>query len=52
MIVTEEITDVADFMVSLLGTECSGDAELTYLTLRVFLFASLLIIAHILLCFC
>ncbi|OXB84376.1 UNVERIFIED_CONTAM: hypothetical protein H355_010803, partial [Colinus virginianus] len=34
MIVTEEITDVADFMVSLLGTDCSGDAELTYLTLR------------------
>ncbi|NWJ03200.1 APOB protein, partial [Crypturellus undulatus] len=32
--VTEEITDVADFMVSLLGTECSGDEELTYLTLR------------------
>lgn len=52
MIVTEEITDVADFMVSLLGTDCSGDAELTYLTLRVFLFVSLLIVAHILLCFC
>ncbi|XP_068793169.1 apolipoprotein B-100 [Struthio camelus] len=32
--VTEEITDVADFMVSLLGTDCSGDDELTYLTLR------------------
>uniref|UniRef100_A0A8C9L7S2 Apolipoprotein B n=1 Tax=Pavo cristatus TaxID=9049 RepID=A0A8C9L7S2_PAVCR len=31
---TKEITDVADFMVSLLGTDCSGDAELTYLTLR------------------
>uniref|UniRef100_A0A8C2THN1 Apolipoprotein B n=1 Tax=Coturnix japonica TaxID=93934 RepID=A0A8C2THN1_COTJA len=34
MIVTEEITDVADFMVSQLGTDCSGDSELTYLTLR------------------
>ncbi|NXP50758.1 APOB protein, partial [Heliornis fulica] len=34
MIVTEEITDVADFMVSLLGTDCSGEDELTYLTLR------------------
>ncbi|NXU55395.1 APOB protein, partial [Turnix velox] len=34
MVVTEEITDVADFMVSLLGTDCSGDEELTYLTLR------------------
>ncbi|XP_050172384.1 apolipoprotein B-100 [Myiozetetes cayanensis] len=32
--VTEEITDVADFMVSLLGTDCSGEDELTYLTLR------------------
>ncbi|CAM9969728.1 unnamed protein product [Bubo scandiacus] len=34
VIVTEEITDVADFMVSLLGTDCSGEDELTYLTLR------------------
>ncbi|NXC43088.1 APOB protein, partial [Penelope pileata] len=34
MIVTEEITDVADFMASLLGTDCSRDSELTYLTLR------------------
>ncbi|NXI93480.1 APOB protein, partial [Psophia crepitans] len=34
MIVTEEITDAADFMVSLLGTDCSGEDELTYLTLR------------------
>ncbi|NXX93594.1 APOB protein, partial [Centropus bengalensis] len=34
MIVTEEITDAADFMVSLLGTDCSGEEELTYLTLR------------------
>ncbi|KAF4801137.1 Apolipoprotein B-100 [Turdus rufiventris] len=33
-IVTEEIADVADFMVSLLGTDCSGEDELTYLTLR------------------
>ncbi|NWX20552.1 APOB protein, partial [Aegotheles bennettii] len=33
-IVTEEITHVADFMVSLLGTDCSGEDELTYLTLR------------------
>ncbi|KFP80367.1 Apolipoprotein B-100, partial [Apaloderma vittatum] len=33
-IVTEEITDVADFMVSLLGTDCSREDELTYLTLR------------------
>lgn len=35
---TEEITDVADFMISLLGADCSGEDELTYLTLRVFLF--------------
>ncbi|NWH61262.1 APOB protein, partial [Geococcyx californianus] len=34
VIVTEEITDVADFMVSLLGTDCSGEDELIYLTLR------------------
>nr|XP_009940445.1 PREDICTED: apolipoprotein B-100-like [Opisthocomus hoazin] len=34
VIVTEEIIDVADFMVSLLGTDCSGEDELTYLTLR------------------
>ncbi|XP_063186625.1 apolipoprotein B-100 [Chroicocephalus ridibundus] len=34
MVVTEEVTDVADFMVSLLGTDCSGEDELTYLTLR------------------
>ncbi|KFQ29108.1 Apolipoprotein B-100, partial [Merops nubicus] len=34
MTVTEEIADVADFMVSLLGTDCSGEDELTYLTLR------------------
>ncbi|XP_068017431.1 apolipoprotein B-100 isoform X2 [Melanerpes formicivorus] len=32
-IVTEEITDVADFMISLLGADCSGEDELTYLTL-------------------
>ncbi|XP_010134723.1 PREDICTED: apolipoprotein B-100 [Buceros rhinoceros silvestris] len=34
LIVTEEITDVADFMESLLGSDCSGEDELTYLTLR------------------
>ncbi|NXL48870.1 APOB protein, partial [Podilymbus podiceps] len=34
MVVTEEITDVADFMASMLGTDCSGEDELTYLTLR------------------
>ncbi|NXO02173.1 APOB protein, partial [Rhinopomastus cyanomelas] len=34
MTVTEEIIDVADFMLSLLGTDCSGEDELTYLTLR------------------
>ncbi|XP_009962660.3 apolipoprotein B-100 [Tyto alba] len=34
MIVTEEIIDIADFMVSLLGTDCSAEDELTYLTLR------------------
>ncbi|XP_030302864.1 apolipoprotein B-100 isoform X1 [Calypte anna] len=33
-IVTEEIADAADFMMSLLGTDCSGEDELTYLTLR------------------
>lgn len=38
MTVTEEITNVADFMISLLGADCSGEDELTYLTLRVFLF--------------
>lgn len=46
-IVTEEIADVADFMVSLLGTDCSGEDELTYLTLRVFLFPSFLMLAII-----
>lgn len=50
MIVTEEITDVADFMVSLLGTDCSGEDELTYLTLRVFLFPSFFMQAFILNC--
>ena len=45
---TEEIIDVADFMVSLLGTDCSGEDELTYLTLRVFLFPSFLMQAIIL----
>nr|XP_028578172.1 apolipoprotein B-100 [Podarcis muralis] len=33
-IVTEEINDVANFMVSQISNECSGDEELTYLTLR------------------
>ncbi|NXX74093.1 APOB protein, partial [Urocolius indicus] len=33
-IVTEEITNVAGFMTSLLGSDCSGEGELTYLTLR------------------
>lgn len=47
---TDEITDVADFMVSLLGTDCSGEDELTYLTLRVFLFPSFLVQAIILNC--
>uniref|UniRef100_A0A803W0Q5 Apolipoprotein B n=1 Tax=Ficedula albicollis TaxID=59894 RepID=A0A803W0Q5_FICAL len=46
-IVTEEIADVADFMVSLLGTDCSGEDELTYLTLRVLLFPSFLMQAII-----
>lgn len=45
---TEEITDVADFMVSLLGSDCSGEDELTYLTLRVFLCPSFLVQAIIL----
>lgn len=47
---TEEITDVADFMVSLLGTDCSGEDELTYLTLRVYLFTSFPMQAIILNC--
>lgn len=47
---TEEITDVADFMVSLLGTDCSGEDELTYLTLRVYLFTSFHMQAIILNC--
>lgn len=34
--VTQEITDVANFMESMIGNECSGNDELTYLTLRVF----------------
>uniref|UniRef100_A0A7M4EAD3 Apolipoprotein B n=1 Tax=Crocodylus porosus TaxID=8502 RepID=A0A7M4EAD3_CROPO len=33
-IITEEVKDVAKFMESLLGNECSGDNELAYLTLR------------------
>ncbi|KYO48892.1 apolipoprotein B-100 [Alligator mississippiensis] len=33
-VITEEVKDVAKFMESLLGNECSGDNELAYLTLR------------------
>ncbi|KAJ6659193.1 hypothetical protein lerEdw1_019238 [Lerista edwardsae] len=33
-IVTEEINEVANVMTSLISNECSGDEELTYLTLR------------------
>ncbi|XP_074847429.1 apolipoprotein B-100 [Carettochelys insculpta] len=33
--VTQEIIDVAKFMESMIGSECSGNDELTYLTLRV-----------------
>uniref|UniRef100_A0A452GGR4 Vitellogenin domain-containing protein n=1 Tax=Gopherus agassizii TaxID=38772 RepID=A0A452GGR4_9SAUR len=32
--VTQEIMDVANFMESMIGNECSGNDELTYLTLR------------------
>lgn len=39
-VITEEVKDVAKFMESLLGNECSGDNELAYLTLRVFHFPS------------
>ncbi|KAH0621946.1 hypothetical protein JD844_023712 [Phrynosoma platyrhinos] len=31
---TKEINDVANFMISLIGNECSKDDELTYLTLK------------------
>lgn len=33
--VTPEITAVFNFMASLLGTDCAGDKDLTFLTLRV-----------------
>ncbi|KAM7395254.1 hypothetical protein PAMA_006830 [Pampus argenteus] len=33
--ITPEITAVSEFMVSLLGTDCSGDKDLIFLTLRV-----------------
>lgn len=33
--VTPEITAVSEFMVSLLGADCAGDKDLTFLTLRV-----------------
>uniref|UniRef100_A0A8C3ALV4 Vitellogenin domain-containing protein n=1 Tax=Cyclopterus lumpus TaxID=8103 RepID=A0A8C3ALV4_CYCLU len=33
--VTPEITAVSEFMMSLLGTDCAGEKELTFLTLRV-----------------
>lgn len=33
--VTPEITAVSEFISSLLGTECAGDKDLTFLTLRV-----------------
>ncbi|XP_034288082.1 apolipoprotein B-100 [Pantherophis guttatus] len=33
-IITPELTDVANFLTSLIGNECSGNEDLTYLTLR------------------
>lgn len=33
--VTPEITAVSEFISSLLGTDCAGDKDLTFLTLRV-----------------
>lgn len=33
--VTPEITAVSEFMASLLGADCAGDKELTFLALRV-----------------
>lgn len=33
--VTAEITAVSEFMASLLGADCAGDKDLTFLTLRV-----------------
>lgn len=40
-IVTEEINEVAKVMTSLISNECSGDEELTYLTLRVHLICTI-----------
>ncbi|XP_068593389.1 apolipoprotein B-100-like [Cebidichthys violaceus] len=34
-VITPEITAVSEFMVSLLGVDCAGEKELTFLTLRV-----------------
>uniref|UniRef100_A0A8C5RAB3 Apolipoprotein B n=1 Tax=Laticauda laticaudata TaxID=8630 RepID=A0A8C5RAB3_LATLA len=34
-IITPELTDVANFVTSLISNECSGNEDLTYLTLRV-----------------
>lgn len=33
--VTPEVTAVYEFMASILGADCAGDKELTFLTLRV-----------------
>lgn len=33
--VTPEITAVSQFMVSILGEDCAGEKELTYMALRV-----------------
>lgn len=33
--VTPEVTAVSEFMVSLLGADCAGEKDLTFLTLRV-----------------
>ena len=33
--VTPEITAVSEFMASILDSDCAGEKELTYLTLRV-----------------
>lgn len=33
--VTPEITAVSEFIASLLGTDCAGEKDLTFLTLRV-----------------
>lgn len=33
--ITPEITAVSEFMASLLGADCAGEKDLTFLTLRV-----------------